>query len=299
MSAADAAQPYEPRIHRGVVTGARRLGPGMVRICLGGADMHDYPTTGVGDEYVRLFFPDRPDEAVRLPFVSERGWDFAEGVEPSQMRTYTIRDHRPGEVDIDFVDHTGGIAAEWASQACPGQELGINPPRPLYERPAWARRQILVADEPGLPAALRLAELTSQDVETLLIAEVRGEAHQVEARTEGVDYVWLRGTGNGRGPSGLVAALRRAQIDDRTHVWVAGETRLTRDARAFLRHELGLPRDAYKCVGYWTDRAEQWQARYEEMGEAFHRQVASLYASDRDSEEIADEVQRIYEAAGL
>lgn len=299
MSASDAATPYVPRVHRGLVTGVRRVGPGMVRITLGGADMHDYPTTGIGDEYVRLFFPDQPNEAVRLPFVTERGWDFAEGVEPAQMRTYTIREHRAGEVDIDFVDHEGGLAAEWAAQAHPGQELGINPPRPLYERPAWARRQILVVDEPGLPAALRLAELTGQDVETLLIAEVRGEAHQVEAQAEGVDYVWLRGTGNGRGPSGLLAALRRAPIDDQTHVWVAGEARLTRNARAFLRHERGLPKDGYKCVGYWTDRAEQWQARYEEMGEAFHEQVASLYASDRDSEEIADEVQRIYEAAGL
>jgi coenzyme F420-reducing hydrogenase delta subunit len=52
-------------------------------------------------------------------------------------------------------------------------------------------------------------------------------------------------------------------------------------------------------VGYWTDRAEQWRARYEELGEDFHERVRALYASDGDAEEIADEVQRMFEAVGL
>lgn len=80
----------------------------MIRVTLGGDDLLDYPTTGIGDEYVRLFFPDEAHLEPRLPFVSGRGWDYEEGVEPSQMRTYTIRDHRPGEIDIDFVIHEGG-----------------------------------------------------------------------------------------------------------------------------------------------------------------------------------------------
>ena len=115
MTAAATAAPnevYVPRIHAAEVTDVRRLGPGMVRVSFGGHDMQDYPTTGVGDEYVRLFFPDEPDGEVRMPFVADRGWDYPEGVEPSQMRTYTIRAHRGGEVDIDFVVHEGGIAAD-------------------------------------------------------------------------------------------------------------------------------------------------------------------------------------------
>ena len=139
---------YAPRIHAAEVTGVRRLGPGMVRVSLGGDDMHDYPTTGVGGEYVRLFFPDRPDGEVRMPFLADRGWDFPEGVEPAPMRTYTIRAHRAGEVDIDFVVHEGGLAADWALQARPGQRLALNPPQSLFVRPEGTRRQLLVADEP-------------------------------------------------------------------------------------------------------------------------------------------------------
>ena len=305
MTAAATAAPnevYVPRIHAAEVTDVRRLGPGMVRVSFGGHDMQDYPTTGVGDEYVRLFFPDEPDGEVRMPFVADRGWDYPEGVEPSQMRTYTIRAHRGGEVDIDFVVHEGGIAADWALQAAPGQRVALNPPQGLYARPGGARRQLLIADEPALPAALRIAELTGHVVETTVLVEIRGSENELHAELEGEDpsaYRWLRGTGNGSTPSQLVDALRREPIEQDTYVWVAGEARLTRQARSYLRHELGLPAEAYKCVGYWTDTAEQWRERYDALGEEFHERLRALYASERDAEEIADEVQRMYEAAGL
>ena len=42
----------------------QRLGPGMVRVVFGGDDMHDYPTTGVGDEFVQLRFPEHPGDEV-------------------------------------------------------------------------------------------------------------------------------------------------------------------------------------------------------------------------------------------
>ncbi|MEE1649941.1 siderophore-interacting protein [Brachybacterium sp. J144] len=293
---------YAPRIHAAEVTAVRRLGPGMVRVTLGGEDMHDFPSTGIGDEYVRLFFPDQPDGDVRMPFVTERGWDFPEGVEPSAMRTYTIRAHRGGEVDIDFVVHEGGLAADWAMQARPGQRVALNPPRELYTRPAEARRQLLVADEPALPAALRLAELTADQVETTLLVEIRGRGYELAPETEvagPATFRWLRGTGNGAAPSELVSALRREELAADTYVWVAAETRLIRQARTYLRHELGLPATMYKCVGYWTDRAEQWRARYAELGAPFQEQVDALYASDRDIEEIVDEVQRLFQEAGL
>lgn len=305
MSAATITDPvggYVPRIHAAEVTGVRRVGPGMVRIRLGGPDMRDYPTTGVGDEYVRVFFPDEPDSEVRMPFVADRGWDYPEGVEPSEMRTYTIRAHRVGEVDIDFVVHEGGIAAEWALQAAPGQRVALNPPQKLYARPKTARRQLLIADEPALPAALRIAELTGREVETVVLVEIRGRENELYAELEGEDrtvYRWLRGTGNGITPSQLVDTLRRERIEQDTYVWVAGEARLTRQARSYLRHELGLPADAYKCVGYWTDKAEQWRERYDALGEEFHERIRALYASEQDSEEVVDEVQRLYEAVGL
>ncbi|MFI2103938.1 siderophore-interacting protein [Isoptericola sp. NPDC019693] len=291
---------YEPRIHRAEVTAARRVGPGMVRVTFGGADLRDFPTTGVGDEYVRLFFPEDPDEIPRLPSVSERGWAFADGVKPSEARVYTIRRHAPEEITVDFVVHDGGIAAAWASQARPGQVLGINPPYGQYELPGTARRQILVADEPGLPAALRVAEQTAGLVPTTLVLEVRGEGHRMVADVDGASYRWLCGTGNGQTPSQLEEALRRLDIGDDTYVWVATEGRLNRAIRKYLRHGLGLPAGHYKCIAYWQDDSEAWRARYDELGEEFRDRIRTLWTDkERDSEEIVDDVQRMYEVAGL
>ncbi|CAM3631375.1 siderophore-interacting protein [Occultella aeris] len=273
----------------------------MIRIRLGGPDMADYPTTGIGDEYVRVFFPDTPDEEPRLPFVTERGWDFSEGVEPSAMRTYTIRDHRPGAVDIDFVAHPGGVAADWALAAQVGQAVGINPPRGLYDRPRVARHQVLIADEPALPAALRVAELTAGEVSTHVVAEVRSPEHRLEAAVDGVTYSWLYGSGNGVAPTHLPEVTRRLTLacDGGTYVWVAGESRATREIRTHLRHGLGLPADSYKVVGYWTDRAEEWTQRYESLDAGVRQRIEDLYDGDLDAEQMIDEVHAIYASAGL
>ncbi|MDR6175093.1 NADPH-dependent ferric siderophore reductase [Nocardioides zeae] len=294
---------YLPRIHRAQVTAVRQLTPGLVRVTLGGPDLTDYPTTGIGDEYVRLFFPDTPDSEPRLPHVTDRGWEWDEGVEPAAMRVYTVRHHRAGEVDLDFVVHEGGIAAAWAQQVAVGQVVGLNAPYGLYDPPAGTTRQVLVADEPALPAALRIAEATADRVATTLLLEVRGSEHQLQARVPdgaAVEHVWLRGSGNGHSPSHLVEALRRTEVTDTTYVWVASETRENRAARRYLRHDLGLPGDRYKCVGYWTERAEEWRERYDALGPDFSERLDALWADEtRDTEEIVDEVQRLYEAVGL
>ncbi|MCW5252021.1 siderophore-interacting protein [Streptomyces sp. SHP 1-2] len=292
---------YVPRIHRAEVTGVERTGPGMVRVRFGGSDLRDYPTTGTGDEYVRMFFPDRPGDEVRLPRITTlRGWEYPDGVEPSAMRVYTVRDHAPGRLTVDFVVHDGGVAAAWARRARPGDAVGVNPPCGLYERPGTLTRQLLVADEPGLPAALRLAELTADEVRTTLLVEVRGPAHRVRAGVGGVDYLWLDGSGNGVGESRLLDALRELAPGHDTYVWVATEGRLNRAVRRYLRHERGLPAHHYKCVAYWQERAEAWRARYEELGPEFASKARAVRTAEgRDPEEIADEMDGLYEAAGL
>lgn len=291
---------YVPRIHLAEVIATSRVSQGLIRVTLGGSDMGDYPTTGVGDEFVRLFFPDTPEDKVRLPHVHGNGWKYEDGVTPSDMRSYTIRAHRRGSVDIDFVVHEGGVAAEWALRAKPGMQLGINPPAELYARPAEVRRQILIADEPALPAALRIIESTANAVATLAIIEVPGSEHRLEA--DGVhpaDYTWICGTGNGRAPSALVTALKRAEISDDTYVWVATEAKTSRQLRAHLRKDLGMPGHMFKCLGYWVNDAKAWNSKHDAMGQEFHDRIEALYASDGDFEEIVDEVLNLYEEAGL
>lgn len=253
-----------PRVYRAEVLRRDLVTAGMLRLTLGGREMRDFPTTGVGDEYVRLFLPDRPGEEPRIPFATEHGWDYPAGVEPSTMRTYTIRAHRPGEVDIDFVLHEGGRAPEWARSARVGDAVGVNTPFLLYERPARARSQVLVADATGLPAVGRIVASTPADVATIVLCEVEQPDHvQRLDGPGGVRVTWSSRTGNGLGPSRLVELLRELDVaaDGSCYVWAAGEAAMTRAVRRHLRRDLRLPADAYKTVGYWVDESPERSAQ--------------------------------------
>lgn len=299
---ATTVEDFVPRVHRAVARTIRRLSPGMIRVTLGGADMADFPTTAVGDEYVRLFFPDVPHDTVRLPRAEGRGWSYAEGTRESDMRTYTIRNHRKGEIDIDFVDHPGGVASTWANSVQPGNEIGIITPRALYSAPQSAGQQILVADEPALPAALRIAESSAQRIPTTIIAEVRGVDYRLHADVEGADisYIWLHGSGNGHSPSQLLSVLERTPVAEDTYVWVATESRISRLARSHLRGTLNHERELFTCIGYWTDKSEQWSTAFDACGPQFREKIDALYAdTERDIELIIDDVNALYLDAGL
>lgn len=291
------------RIRRAVVTHVRRLSPGMVRVTFGGDDLADFTGTGVGDEYVRLFFPHPGEQDVVMPFVSGEYWDYPEGAVPGPMRTYTIRDvPAPGVLVIDFVVHDGGVAAAWALAARPGDVLALNPPRGLYAPPEGMTWQLLLADATGLPALARLLETADPAVRTRAVVEVADPSHRIElAGPPGVEVVWTVG-GNGHTPCGLLDVLRATPLpqDGTGYVWFAGETRVQRAVRKHLRHERGLPGTGYKVVGYWTEHAEQWRATWEGLGPDVRARLDSLWSDEgRDPEAVADDVDALYAEIGL
>lgn len=290
------------RIHRAVVVSTERLTPGMIRIVLGGPDLEGFTGTGVGDEYVRLFLPTPGTRTVAYPFATAEAWDYEPGVEPGPMRNYTIRSVDPasGRATIDFVVHDGGVAASWAASAVPGDEVGFKSPVGLYDRPADAAWQVLLADATGLPAAVRLLEQAPADLHTRAVLEVASPDHEQEvARGPLAELAWVHG-GNGHSPSRLAEILRSMDLPDGPgYVWVAGETRVMRDARKYLRRELGLPATAYKIVGYWTDQVEDWTRRYGELGEEFRTWLDTLWETEADPETAADRVEDALDARGL
>jgi NADPH-dependent ferric siderophore reductase len=295
------------RFFRAVVLDARPLCADMMRVVFGGPGLADFASTGVGDEYLRVFFPTEDGADPVLPVIHDNGrWTYPDGAEPSPMRTYTVRDHRPerGEVVIDFVVHDGGIAAAWAQRAAPGDVVTLNTPTGMYDPPARLGRQLLLADSAALPAATRILENCPAGVRTRAVFEVASPDHQVALpELDGVDVAWLYG-GNGHGPSRLAEVLRKADLpaglpDGAGYVWVAGETAVLRDARRYLRHELKLPPSAYKVVGYWTDNGEEYNRRLSELDEKTQAWLLEPWDSDADEEEQEDEYIARLEALGL
>jgi uncharacterized protein (DUF924 family) len=60
-----------------------------------------------------------------------------------------------------------------------------------------------------------------------------------------------------------------------------------------------LPNPAYKVVGYWTDKSEQWMQRYEALDQSVKDQIDELIANAEDLEVALDQVNEIYTRVGL
>lgn len=291
-------------VHRVVVSRVERLSPGMVRVVFAGDGLDGFISTGVGDEYFRVFFPLDGQVEPNLPFPTENGyWDFPEGVEPAPMRTYTVRDWDAAaqELTVDFVVHDGGIAAAWALRATPGDVLGVNTPKALYDPPSDIEWQLLIADATGLPAAARLAENAPSGVRTRVVIEVATSDDELPLSTsDDVELHWVHG-GNGHAPTRIEEILRASELPSGPgYVWVAGETKATRGVRRILRKDLGLAASAYKVIGYWTENAEAWRERYDSLDESVHARLMAMWDdSSRSEEEITDEYEAELEKLGL
>lgn len=275
------------------------LSPGMRRIAFGGPGLADYASTGVGDEYVRLLFPADPAERPTLPGIAGDHLDYST-IDVDRLRCYTVRAFDPDRawVTVDFVVHEGGVAATWARQAEVGQVVGINTPVALYDAPEPLDWQVLVADSTGVPAALRLIEQAPAGCRTLAILEVPDAGHELDTPA-GAEVRWLHG-GNGAAPSALEEVVRSLPRPDGVgYFWVAGEAKVLRGVRKYLRKELGLPASAYKIVGYWTEDADKWRERYDALPEAVRTELESMWDSDRDEEEIEDDYEKRLSELGL
>lgn len=291
------------RFHKATVVRSQTLTPGMVRITLGGEGLKGFRSTGIGDEYLRLFFPDAVTGDLALPIIDEQGrWTYPDGPSKVRCSTYTVRrfDAQTGHLDMDLVVHAGGLASEWAQRAAPGDVITINSPRGLYVPPADIEWQLMVADAAGLPALARILEETPGCVPTRVFVEVAEPGHeQALAVGPNVTLTWLHG-GNGHAPSGLEEAFRRVPLPTTPgYVWAAAEQKVVRGIRKYVRQELKFPPVRYELVGYWVDQQREWNTRWEALPNEVRQRIEAAWASTRDPEEVRDEVDATFEELGL
>lgn len=289
-------------LHIGEVTRTGPVSPGMVRVTFGGAGLAAFHTTGIGDEYVRIHFPD-PSGTLHIPRVDDEGtWHYPDGVDP-HIQPYTIRRHDPvsGEVDIDFVLHGHGRAAVWASRSRPGDRVAFGDPRGLYAPPTDARHQVFVTDATGLPAVARLLEQLPTEVAATAVVEIPEDSHRIPLQrpTGTVTVRWIAGRGNGVGPSAMTEALRALRLADDVHVWVAGESKALRDARRYLRHGRKLPAARFQVIGYWTDKAEAWISRWDALDESTRAGLQAIWDEHDDADQARDLYDQQLERLGL
>ena len=293
-----------PMFFTATLLSRRQLTAGMVRLTFGGEGLAGFASTGIGDEYLRLFFPNETTGRLHLPHITEDGrWTYPDGQDAIRCSTYTVRHHRPdrGEVDIDFVIHPGGLASEWAQRAQPGDEITLNRPRGLYNRPADAVWQLLVADATGLPALSRIIEGTPAHIQSRIFVEVAEPEHQLDLPEHpGMTVTWLTRSGNGVAPSRMAEIVRSVPLPSTPgYIWAAGEQKAVRAIRKFIRQDLRLPAGRYELVGYWIANGEAWDARWEALPAAVKDAIAAGWDSGRDPELVRDEYEATLEEFGL
>ncbi|MBA0050951.1 siderophore-interacting protein [Streptomyces sp. AJS327] len=184
-----------------------------------------------------------------------------------RSRDYTPRRYDPERrrLELDFVRHRGGIAAEWAERVAPGQRVHVAGPRGTTVLPDGIDWYFLVGDETALPAiARRIEELPAGTPVTAVVSVPTASEEQTLDHATDLHLTWVhRDTA---GPDGLMDAVRAAPWrDGRVYAWAAGEAGTLRPLRRWFRQDRGVDPGFTDVAGYW--RAGQTQ---EEMGLALH-----------------------------
>jgi NADPH-dependent ferric siderophore reductase len=242
---------------------SERLGPSMVRVTLGGASLDGFATAG-RDQRFKLFLPHPHQDAPVMPDNNDGATWFADwrALDPAErgiMRSYTVRDHRPGELDVDFALHTDGTsgpAARWAAAADKGDRVTIlgptGPDNGGYDfRPPLGAPVVIAGDLTALPAiAGNLAWLPTGTSAQVWIDVPHPEDRQDLPTAAEADITWVT-------PGPLLDTIRAAKFPDGAYAWIAGESAVVKALRRHLVKDRGLDRRAVTFTGYWRRGATE------------------------------------------
>lgn len=231
------------------------LTPHMRRIRLAGDDLSRFAK--FGGMHIRVLFP--------TAAVPDPVWPVAGGnglpVWPSEerrpvARVYTIRslDVAAGHMDVDFLVHEGeSVGSAWASQAQPGQKVGVMGPvgRPVRQ----AHWYVLGADETGLPAVGRLLETLPAETRGVAFIEIADESErQPIGNATRIELCWLERNGRPAGTDDrLVNEVLSVEWPGHGSAfgWFAAEAEAARTVRDVWRGAMGLGRDQTIAAAYW------------------------------------------------
>ncbi|MCX4763300.1 siderophore-interacting protein [Streptomyces sp. NBC_01275] len=173
------------------------------------------------------------------------------------QRAYTLVDPDPqaGTFSLEFALHEGA-ASDWARTAKPGDTIEATVQGTGFEEPSPAPSHVLAIGDPAsLPALNSLLDALGSAPATVWFegapddtrdlpfraAPGRHEIRRVPRRDAGAHLV--------ERVRAELPALLTATPDP--YVWIACDTRTTRALSAYVRKELGVPKERMHALGYW------------------------------------------------
>ena len=241
-----------PRFRRVEVRAVEALTPRLTRVTLGGAEMEGFAVDQPAAS-VRLLLPSSGEPDVVIPTWAGNEFLMPDGSR-AVIRTFTPRRFDPGalELALDIVLHGGGAASAWAAAAAPGDAAAVSGPGRGYAIDPDAPAFLLAGDETAIPAIGQLLEVLPPDTPVRVEVEVAApEARLPFGGHPTAPVTWHDLPAGGAPGDALVAAVREAEIDAATAVWVAGEAASVQRIRRHLFEERGLSRRQATVRGYW------------------------------------------------
>lgn len=217
------------------VIGVERLTPHMIRITLAGPDLASFESASF-DDHLKVLVP-------------------GAGEEP-ELRDYTPRrfDREACTLVLDFVDHDGGPASDWARGAKLGDSLKIAGPRGSKVIGGAIDKWVLIGDETALPAMGRKAEELGKGDSAVIVAGVTGAAEEQSFETDAdLELHWVhRPASTATDAAPYLPVLEGLDLGPRTFVWIAAEAGAAKALRRYVIEEGGHPARWVKAAGYWV-----------------------------------------------
>ncbi|MFE9465206.1 siderophore-interacting protein [Streptomyces virginiae] len=232
---------------------------GVVLKLLRGKDF-TFTVTGAEDvteHYRRVYFTDggllAAAGASLHPTMWVRVW-FQNADRPHQ-RAYTLVDPDPetGTFCFEFALHDG-VASAWARAAQPGDTIEATVQGTGFNAPAPAPERLLVIGDPAsLPAINSLLDAFPATTATIWFETQHASDTELPVRLDADRHDIRRVRRDGTALADRVRAELPDLLGDpaSAYVWLACDTATTRDLTAYLRKDLGLPKQRVNGLGYW------------------------------------------------
>ncbi|MGO2524925.1 MAG: siderophore-interacting protein [Brevibacterium aurantiacum] len=241
----------------------------MRRITVGGQQLRAFSASGFDlpaftcpgfDDHIKLIFSASGDVEGALPVQRASSIDWPE-CDHRLGRDYTPRrwDERMGELDLDFVLHGDGPAAEWARSACPGDDLWFVGPKSSTLLPEDIDHFVLAGDETALPAIGRFLDERPDPAPAHIVVQIAHDSARQNLALGPTDTIeWVVS----EDPRALDPAVRALSWSaGRTYIWIAGESTSLLPLRRWLKRDRQVPKTHTSITGYWTVQTNEARSR--------------------------------------
>ena len=224
----------------------------MQRITLHGQDLEEFPL-GYEGGYIKLLFP--VDSKKVLPD--------AEAVDAGAtviMRTYTVRNFRPDELelDIDLVLHgevgkDSGPASSWAAQTQTGDTMLMYGPGRVKSVSPTADWFLFAGDMTALPAISCQLERLPENAQGYAVIEINSESDQQSLnKPDGIEILWVINPHPDQENTILSDAVKSLSwLKGTPSIWAACEFSNMSLLRNYFKKDKRVARDQLYISSYW------------------------------------------------